>query len=209
MRVVTVLRSGGEFEASHVTALQDQVLQHNPLIEFQCLTDIRDIPGVDTLPLMYDWPGRWAKMELFRPDLAGDFLFMDLDTVVVGELDDLLDVGELTILRDFYRPQGLQSALMFLPEAARNEAWQHWRKNPERHMQIARRGDQGVLEQVWLHTAARFQDKAPGRIVSYKADLQGRADETPGPNVRVVCFHGRPRPWALPPSHPIYQSAGY
>lgn len=209
MRVVTVLRSGGEYDASHVTALQDQVLRHQPDAMFQCLTDLRSIPGVDTLPLLYDWPGWWSKLELFRPDLSGDLLFMDLDTVVVGPLEDIGKVRGLTILRDFYRPQGLQSALMFLPETDRAEVWARWRVNPERHMQIARRGDQGFLEQVWLHTAARWQDRVPGQIVSYKADLRGRASEAPPPGVRVVCFHGRPRPWQLPPTHPIYQLAGY
>lgn len=55
---------------------------------FRCLAD-RPINGVDCLVLDEQWPGWWAKLQLFRVE-QGPSLYLDLDCVVVGALDDLL-----------------------------------------------------------------------------------------------------------------------
>nr|WP_145924153.1 hypothetical protein [Halomonas elongata] len=41
-------------------------------------------------PLAHGWPGWWSKLELFRPH-GGDLLYLDLDTVVRGDLQPLID----------------------------------------------------------------------------------------------------------------------
>lgn len=161
-----------------------------------CLTDMdADIDGVDALDLRYRWPGWWSKMELFRPDVRGDFLYMDLDTTVLGPLDDF-ERDEVTLLRDFYRPGGLGSGLMFLPEAARAEVWQKWIEKPDYYMAATRKGDQGFLEMLWLKTAARWQDVLPGKVASYKVHVRPTGKVPVGAS--VICFHGKPRPWAVP-----------
>lgn len=190
MRVCLVLRSGGEYGPQHVERLAGQVREHSSA-EIFCLSDC-DV-SVPHVPLKYGWPGWWSKMEMFRPDVEGDFLFMDLDTSVVGDLEDFEGLTRLTLLRDFYRPKGLGSGLMFLPKTARDRAWREWVKNPNQWMRIHRRGgDQAFLERYWLDSAERFQDVLPGQVVSYKADKV--ADGLPK-GARVVCFHGKPRPW--------------
>ncbi|MGH8338151.1 MAG: hypothetical protein ACRETL_15305, partial [Gammaproteobacteria bacterium] len=116
-----------------------------------------EVPGVKTIPLLHDWPGWWAKMELFRPDVRGDFLFMDLDTVIVGPLDNFARIDKLTILRDFYRDgkrlkEGLQSSLMFLPESQRHAPWADFTVNPALSMALYRAGgDQKLLEPHYIH----------------------------------------------------------
>ena len=78
---------------------------------FVCFTD--DAAGLDPdiearpLPQLDLPPGsgdtRWRKLALFNPDLGldGTALFLDLDLVVTGPLDDFFDVpGEVVILRD-------------------------------------------------------------------------------------------------------------
>lgn len=208
MRVVTVLRSGGEFKPEHVQALHSQIDHWLLGVDGFCISDTA-VTGIACDRLIHDWPGWWSKMELFRPDIEGDLLYFDLDTVIVGGLEDLASVNRLTLMRDVYRPDGLQSSVMFLPEADRRLVWAEWQKSPLMHMRRHRRGgDQGFLETLWLDKADRWQDVLPGQVVSYKADIRKKGDVLP-PNARVIAFHGRPRPWALPPLHPLYRAAGY
>ena len=192
--VLTVLRSGGDFTADHVHALRRGVARHWPTdrpLDFACLTDTRlGLYGVREIPLVHDWPGWFSKLEAFRPDISGDVLLMDLDTVIVGDLSDIAGVGRLTIMRDVYRPRGLQSSLVYIPEAEKAEVWQAWTQDPAEHMR-RHRSDQDFLETLWLHRARRWQDDLPGQLVSWKADCRGGVPE----GARCVIFHGRPRPW--------------
>lgn len=192
LSVATVLRSGGEYRAEHVARLEEQVAQWAPGAEFWCLTDS---PVEGDVLLRHGWPGWWSKMELFRPDIEGDFLYVDLDTTIVGPLDGF-ERDEVTVLRDFYRPAGLGSGLMYLPESSRREVWDKWIEKPEWYMAHTRRGDQGFLETLWLQRAARWQDVLPGKVVSYKVDVRPAGKVPAGTS--VVCFHGKPRPWAVP-----------
>jgi len=197
MRVATVLRSGGEYTPEHVARLRRQVPAD---LEMVCLTDMNvDVEGVEDVGFRYGWPGWWAKMELFRPGWHEDLLFMDLDTTVVGDLSPLLavSVGPLPIvLRDFYRDNGLQSSLMYLPYDASEQVWDYWLPQSSWLMRTVRQGDQGVLELTWGDGARLWQKAARGAVVSYKVHVQPAT--TVGPKVHVVCFHGKPRPWDVP-----------
>jgi hypothetical protein len=193
MRIFCVLRSGGDYRPEHVFRLQRQLAAHGET-DFACLSDVF-LEGVETIPLRWDWPGWWAKMELFRPDLRGDFLFLDLDMTVRGPLADFGASGALALMRDVYRPGGLQSSIMFLPERDRPTIWNDWIRSPAHWMRrYPGGGDQAFLERHWLRRAKRLQDLTPGAIVSYKADVAGRGVPE---NARVICFHGRPRPWEV------------
>lgn len=207
MRVVTVLQTralhalqhgSGEFTVAHVQALQKQVARWAPFASFECFSDV-DVPGVDCVKLAHNYPGWWAKMNLFAPSTKGDLLYMDLDTVIVGPLDDFENTTKLTMLRDFYRDgkkykEGLGSGLMFLPEAVRQQVWDDFIVNPQLAMMMNRNGgDQKLLEMYWLNRAARWQDELPGQVVSYKVHC---ANGIP-PEARVICFHGKPRPWEV------------
>ena len=204
MRIVTVLTKrtlhGGlqEYGPQHVSALQKQLAKWAPEAQFECLTDMR-VDGVTTRPLRHGWPGWWSKMELFDPEVPGDFLFMDLDTVIVGPLDDILAVRDLTLLRDFYRDgkklkEGLGSGLMYVPDEARRTVWNFWRQQPQLQMRVYGRGDQHLLERLWLNTAKRWQDVVPRQVVSYKVHCQVSVPD----DARIVCHHGFPRPWETP-----------
>ena len=62
---VTVLRSGGEYGPRHVQWLARQIPG------LVCLSD-RKVEGVETIPLRHDWPGWWAKMEMFSDVIDED-----------------------------------------------------------------------------------------------------------------------------------------
>lgn len=212
MRIVTVFTPRAhhmgacEYTPAHVKALARQIEQYAPGARFQCLTNAH-IPGVETVPVKESWPGWWLKMALFDPAFPGDFLFMDLDTVVTGPLDDVLAVRKLTLLRDFYRDgkkfkEGLGSGLMYIPADARRDVWGLWRQQPQLQMRVYPRGDQHLLEKFYLNTAARWQDEVPGQVVSWKVNCKN--DIVP-PEARVVCFHGKPRPWEVGQFHQLYR----
>ena len=186
--IVLVLKSGGpHYGPDDVAQLVRQIRRFSDE-RVVCLSDCE--VECDRIPLAHGWPGWWSKMELFRPELAGDFLYMDLDTIVRGPLDDLLAIGNLALLRDFYRADGLGSGLMVLPEAARAEVWREWIRDPGRWMgECVHGGDQMFIERFWLDRAARLQDVVPGQITSFKAHTRDEQLAS-----RVVCFHGEPKP---------------
>ena len=208
--VACVLRSGGEYRPEHVVALYRGVQKHWRIdrlgyLRMVCLTDMDFLQfGVENVKLVGGWPGWWSKMELFRPDLTGNLLYLDLDTVVVGDLTDLANVGRLTVLRDFYhsdkpeRQPWVGSGLMYLPESCRKVVWARWLLDPQGHMARHKAGgDQKFLQAAIGAEAARWQDVLPNQVASYKVHVKANGGTVP-PGARVVCFHGPPRPWQVP-----------
>lgn len=81
------------YTPGEVISFQRMVKRYLPDCRFRCLS-IYDIPGVDVIPLAQPDTllGWWAKMELFRPDLpAGRNLYFDLDTVIVGGVQEIAE----------------------------------------------------------------------------------------------------------------------
>lgn len=178
MVTLCVLKSGGDYSPEHVHWLARQVP------DLVCLSDV-SVQGVPTIPLEYDLPGWWSKIEAFKPIIKGDVMLIDLDTVVFR----LPKVTETTVLRDFYYPQRMGSGFMYITEADRARVWAEWIKDPKGHIQKAGRGgDQAFLDPIIGH-AQKWQDLA--NVCSYKVHCGGGLPN----NVDVVCFHGKPRPW--------------
>lgn len=196
--VACVLRSGGAYRPDDVVRLRDQVAAHLSGHEFVCLSDV-DVP-CERIALQHDWPGWWSKMEMFL--LPPPVLFFDLDTMIVGDLGDVAaqaDEWQFTMLRDFYRENGLGSGMM---------AWGHpmdtlyekFVDAPRDWMKKAGdSGDQCFIEMnVNQQGVKRWQDVLPGQVVSYKVHVKGKGVPR---DARVVCFHGHPKPrdiaWTL------------
>lgn len=211
MRIVTVFNSRSltgaaqEYKLDHVRALKEQIDKWAPGNEFECISDVV-IPGIFCRVVKHGWPGWWLKMALFDPAIPGDFLFMDLDTVISGSLSDILAVDKLTLLRDFYRDgkklkEGLGGGLMYLPNECRAQVWNFWMTNPALHQRMYPRGDQFLFERFFLNTAQRWQSVLPGQVVSYKVHCQHGVPS----DARVICFHGKPRPWEVGQFHHLYR----
>lgn len=183
---ICVLRSGKEYGPKHVQWLARQVP------DLVCLSDV-EVEGVPTIRLKHDWPGWWAKMELFRPDIEEDLLFFDLDTVVLGGIEQLESLERTTLLSDFYKPHLPASGLMLIKNRDKDRVWSDWMENPEAHMKrcVTREhwGDQGYLRDVL--PCKRWQLELPNKIFSYKA----HSLKTVPAGASVICFHGNPRPW--------------
>ena len=92
INVVCLLRQGGKvgYDASWVEKLQRGVQRNLTLPHrFVCLSDC-DVP-CERIELLPGDHGFWSKLQLFRPGiLSGPTLFLDLDTVVCGDLDEVI-----------------------------------------------------------------------------------------------------------------------
>ena len=118
--IACVFRAGGDYTLDHVDLLKKQV---PGLVCF----------GVD-IPFLYDWPGWWGKMELFRPDIEKDILFFDLDTVITGDIKHYKSLTESHFLADFYKPdESIGSGMMFIRHVDKARVWNDWISAPEHH----------------------------------------------------------------------------
>lgn len=201
LSIACVLRASKDYDAEYVARLRDGVAKHlSEPHRFFCLSDV-DVP-CERIPLQHDWPGWWSKMELFRPDIEGDLLYFDLDTLIVGDLSGIAEKRDLTMLEDFWSPGRLASGVMYLPGYERAEAYEEFVRDPDRHMHLHRgHGDGGYLMERFEGRAETWQEMTPDQIVSYKAHVRKpqhptmeRGNGTLPEDARVVCFHGLPRP---------------
>lgn len=201
LSVVCVLRAGGGYDAEYVERLKAGVEKHLPAEHlFVCLSDV-PVP-CHRIPLKHDWPGWFAKMEVFRS--PEPVLYFDLDTIICGDLTDIAAQAaqsEFTALRDFYRENGLGSGMMAWNVDMRR-LYDQFAADPKGFQaHYGQRGDQVFIEDhVNLPGVARWQDRLPGQVVSWKAhvrkaeNIRESGDGSIPPGARVVCFHGLPRP---------------
>ncbi len=194
MKIVTVLRSGGDFAPEHVQMLHKQVMRWAPKdTEFLCLSD-ELVPGIKVHRLDHNLPGWWAKMEIFRSDIEGDILYMDLDTIVCGPIVDFLAPRSFTALHDARSTQQFGGGLMSIPEKGRREIWEDWSINPQGYM---RKFDwpQGRVDQEFLQpyypNFQCWEKELPGQA----ARIESRCDADIPQGARILVFWGKPRPW--------------
>lgn len=188
--ILTVLRSGGEYRVEHADRLRQQCAVFAPGVPFRCLTEGDG--------LVSDWPGWWAKIEAFR--VPGPVLYTDLDTTVRAPLAPLLAAAEqhdFIALRDFNPGQRQMGSGLMAWRGDMSHLVREFERDPAEHMArctVPRWwGDQGFIEPL-TPGRAYWQDVLPGAVVSFKKHC---AAGVPA-GARVVCFHGKPRPWDLP-----------
>ncbi|MEM9224287.1 MAG: hypothetical protein AAGB11_18060 [Pseudomonadota bacterium] len=103
LQTVICMKWGTAYGADYANTLYSMVARHTQRpLRFVCFTD--DTNGLDPrieprplppiqLPKSHEWKA-WRKIALTQPDvggLEGDVLFLDLDVVVTGSIDDFFD----------------------------------------------------------------------------------------------------------------------
>lgn len=206
--VFTVLKTGlwnggyfpSDYKPEHVQWLAKQVKVHTPNCEFVCLSDV-EIPGVKVIPLKYNWPGWWSKMELFREDF-GQVFYIDLDTVVVGDLTPLLNhKHKFTAWSAPRKVHHLQSSVMAwtgykaqIFEPFKIDA-DYWIKEC---VTASCWGDQGFIGKQLNSNWDEFNILFPKAIGSFKLDFH---QKEPPLDCKIVSFHGKPKPWEVHNKH--------
>ena len=184
VNVVTVLWTGWtssyvgkdqwEYTKEHVKVLNSQIP------ELKVLSDC----GIG-YPLLEPetYRGWWAKIEVFRPEYKHlrPCLVIDLDTFILGDLAPILalDPTKLWLIEDF-KGGCSTSSLFIAPKLSAVWATVQDKELPKK--------DGDFLDSL-PHN--RITDEVNG-IVSYKMDLSPHTP--PGRDVRIVCFHGNPKP---------------
>lgn len=208
LTVACVLRSGGEFKPSHVAHLRDGVARNLRMAHrFVCLTDMS--VDCEMVPLRNNWPKWWPKLELFHPDMPRPVLYFDLDTLTVGELNSIALGHRFTVLENFWAQDRIGSGMMAW-DCDLSSIYNAFAKAPQRFMREyvtqEKWGDQGFIKAHTPVEPERWQRKHPGKVVSYKGHCRpGVPMKSPAivppyipEGASVICYHGKPRPWATP-----------
>lgn len=157
--------------------------------EIVCLGD-RQHAGVRCVPLELECSGWWHKVQLFKPGLfAGRVLYLDLDSVVTGSLDDYATVSGIINLQDWgWTTRTYGSGVMAWDAGAHSEIWEKFSAEVPGRL----RGDQDWITELggWIGLPKAWQRSY--RYVSV---------QNPPPGCRIVCFHGSPKMHELPSDH--------
>lgn len=186
---------GDKYDPAYVYALQDAVARNLTIPHtFKCITKQR-LDGVETRNPPVPYQSWWSKIGLFYPGLAkGPSIYLDLDTVITGNLDFLADYTD-----EFSAPAnwaqsghgGIQSSVMCWP-GSWHEPFERF-KYPEDTNRLW--GDQEFL---WEMLGDDWQ-RIP-HVGSYKYHCRAGIPDW----LRIMCFHGKPDPhevkddWILP-----------
>ena len=172
--------------AEYVNKLYRAVERHMTIPhDFVCFTD--DPTGIECETRPIKGEGWFAKLYLFKEFTEGKVIFMDLDTVIVGNIDFLDKYnGKFAILRDFYRPEGYGSGIMLWRGGFGHEITDSYEADgcPD-----IPGGDQIYIEKK-VKKAKLLQDLFPAKICSYKVHAMGGVPV----KTAICCFHGYPKP---------------
>ena len=215
---VCVLKSGGDYELEHVGHIKDMLDRHvKESHRLILLTDLDVASEIMIIPLVYDLPNWWSKLEMFR--LTGACIYFDLDTVITGEINGLIESvsgndEKFIMLKSFKRKRFMSGVMAwngnysfilheFLKERTAGTFKQRTREGGPQAIIDNRAffGDQDWIEhRLRAHsiTITELQRVQPG-VCSYKHNLM-YAKELPD-YMNIVCFHGSPRPFELPDGH--------
>lgn len=201
---IVCLKWGSKYGPEYVNRLHSMVRRHSTQpARFWCMTeDAQGInPGVDIVPLKFagDLDSWWNKIWLFSSDLPiaqGEQIFyIDLDTLIVSNIDDLLtdQVPDIVVLRDFYHgiartAGGIGSGLMSWRHGAYTHIWERFIADPQAAItSVSPHGDQAWIEHC-IDAWYCWQDLFPDRVISFKIHC---ADGLPEKS-SIICYHGRP-----------------
>jgi hypothetical protein len=172
------------YDRSHVDRLERMVRAHmRQPFQFVC---------VDDSP----FPGWWAKISLFDPNLfKGRVFYLDLDTTVIGPLDDLADApAPFAIIENFKEIRENNKAIF-------NSSVMTWDASYAYH--LFTEFTPSVMyrlpgDQDWISERIPEAHMFPNNwCVSYKVRRHLNFKSLPK-DARIVCYHGKPKPWELP-----------
>jgi hypothetical protein len=189
--VLCVCKSGGEYSAEWVRKLKDGVARNLTVpYEFKCLSDI-EVP--DRIPLRHKWPGWWSKIEMFR-EVTGPTLYLDLDTVVTGNIDHLTKTEGFTAIRNFHDPKMIGSAVMWF-KGSQKHVYESFCEKPFKWIEYHERkrngpylGDQAFIWNSMGRDVKTFDMERQG-IFSYKFHCKEGLPK----DASLVCFGGQPK----------------
>lgn len=199
LRIFLVLKSGGNYGVRDVELIARKLHFHADNLRIFCLSDTEaDVQGVTFLKMIYDWPRWWGRMALYSPRFFNvrPFLFIDLDTIVLGDINKLVEEIEnkeqYVTLSDFYQKGQLASGIVWYPKHNKkiNSVWIAWVKsgfaaNERKRMDYFLRTVTSP-DKFWQQITDKIEDFKP---------LRQPLLQRPKPETILVCLHGKPSIW--------------
>jgi len=209
---------GTKYPANYVNRLYNMISrQMSSSFTLYCLTDdpeglysyINPLPILDT-----SLTGWWHKLSLFKKDfygLSGDILYIDLDVVITGKLDDFFTYksGNFLIAKDLQKGTYNSSVLRY-HIGSQPQIWESFLADSDMITQEYH-GDQD-----WITETVRDAELWPEKwVVSFKKQCNARIKHSYGrigkmlrniglikvtgdsvipEGARIVQFHGKPDP---------------
>jgi len=189
---------GDKFSEDYVYNLKSMVERNTTVPhQFVCFSD-RELEGIKTAKLISGYQGWWNKMQMFNTDfrLGNRVVYLDLDTLIVGNIDWLLEYdGMFMGIEDLgavneHQPElkgRLQSGVMAWDYRLNSHLWNRFTSSGESQRY---RGDGEYLNHIVPKYQRDFiQKKYKGKLKSYKYQVysEGITDD-----LSIICFHGRP-----------------
>lgn len=169
-----VVQKDRTYDRSHVERLAGMVEKHmGQPYRFVCVDDS-------------DFPGWWAKIDLFRPGrFTGRVLYFDLDVDITGQIDDLANhPGEFVICRD-WGSFGYNSSVMAWDAGTADDLYTDFRMDMI---------DKYPGDQDWITVRKAGAAKFPRDwCYSYRLGLKTGFPK----DMRVCVYHGSPKPWEI------------
>ena len=193
---VVCLKWGDKFTPEYVNRLFYGVRRNTTVpFTFHCFTE--DSTGLDPeiqiQPLKHpEIQGWWQKLYLFSDevDIDGRVLFIDLDTLIVGNIDLYVVHGSgFAVMQDLWQKgKNVSSALMNFETHKHKHIWDSFVADPKAAIRsLHPHGDQKWIQK---HPDAKifWPTMYPNEIVSFKSDCRGGIP----PKAKIICYHGKP-----------------
>lgn len=202
--IVACVWWGTLYPVEYVEKLRNSVKRNLSIpYEFVCITDNEVPEGVTQIkpPLSDSNKGWWQKVGLFHPDLFPSdarILYLDLDIVIVGSLDNLVSVQEPFCMIENYGPNKRH--------AAHNSSVLVWTPS-EDTINIHSKFSEDVMAKlhgdqcyIWRVLRDDIWDYPKNWVVSYKYEKVPQwkhADK----DTAIIVFHGQPKPHEVEEEH--------
>ena len=198
--IVLVLRSGGDFSfvdveliARHINGNWKSSVKPRIICFWDKATVFYNLGNLEVQPYPV-LPGLYSKLTIFSPLLEPirPFLYMDLDTAVVGSVEDIIDsipdYTKFIIFGGFYQAGRLATALVWIPQNSEKvkKVWDHWDSS---FMAYHKRMDIYICSMV---TADLYWQQITNKVVDFKPKHGVYVTEV-SKEASLVCFHGKPR----------------
>jgi hypothetical protein len=214
-------RYRSNFTAEHVNTLQRMVARNlKTPHRFVCMTNEAGnfAPGVEVVPITLipdvavpeGRPNCFRRLWAWSTDVEGvlgmtsdDYLLcLDLDCVITGALDSLLDTSiDFRMWGDTARKTQYNGSMVWMRVGARKQVWDEFIKNPGDAWTKTRHSGLIGSDQAWItlmlgRGEAMWTDK--DGVYSFRNQIAPRPRRDLPANAKIVFFHGLPDPWHVP-----------
>ena len=221
MTNVVCVNWGTKYPVDYTTRLYNMV-KRNTTREFKFFVLTDDVtkydkfPHINAVELDTDDTGWWCKLQLFRKGVLpdGQYLYLDLDVVVVDNIDCFFDHKDFGITRDFIRPDdGLlggkeyNSSVLRFDNTRTQGIYDYYIQNKKKWLDYQKQihffGDQNVISSYVNHYPDFLSVFPDEWLWSYKKGVErgktaGDRSRMFGDKIpkggRICVFHGNPNP---------------